>query len=205
MTKRARILEPGRLIIASHNEGKVKEINALVTPYGIDAISAGQLGLPEPEETGSTFEANAILKANAAAIGGNSPSLADDSGLSVTALGGSPGIYSARWAGDAKDFTLAMKNVENALSESGSDDVSAEFVCALCLAWPDGHVETFVGRARGSLIFPPRGKHGFGYDPIFQPRGYDVTYGEMDQEKKHAISHRAAAFQKLENACLKVR
>jgi XTP/dITP diphosphohydrolase len=202
MGKNARKLGPGRLIIASHNDGKVREINDLLNGRGIEAVSAKKLGLNDPEETGNTFAENASIKAQAAAKAAGEPALADDSGLDVTALGGAPGIYSARWGGAARDFNFAMKNIEAAMIDSGSDDVTAKFVCALCLAWPDGHEEIFKGEVRGWLTFPPRGECGFGYDPIFVPQGYDVTFGEMDPEKKHSISHRAAAFRKLMKLCL---
>jgi XTP/dITP diphosphohydrolase len=194
-----RRLEAGRLVLASHNPGKLREIAELVGPFGLEVVSAGELGLPEPEETGASFAENAKLKAVAAAIGAQLPALADDSGLAVSALGGAPGIYSARWAGPGKDFGTAMRKVERELGES--EDRRAHFVCALCLAWPDGHSEIFEGRVDGTLVFPPRGDRGFGYDPIFQPEGHDITFGEMDPEKKHAISHRARAFAQLE-ACL---
>ncbi|MEM9495354.1 MAG: RdgB/HAM1 family non-canonical purine NTP pyrophosphatase [Pseudomonadota bacterium] len=198
----ARKLGPERLVLATHNSGKVREINDLVSPFGIGAVSAGELGLDDPEETGLTFAANAALKAHAAAKASGSPALSDDSGLEVAALGGAPGIYSARWAGEPRDFRLAMEKVEAAVAESGSDDRSARFVCALCLAWPDGHEEIFEGTVSGWLTFPPRGDRGFGYDPIFTPQGHEITFGEMDPDKKHAISHRAAAFAKLTAACL---
>ncbi len=190
----------GRLVIASHNPGKVREIAELVAPFGIEAVSAGELGLPEPEETGTTFAANAELKALAAAIGADLPALADDSGLVVPALDGAPGIYSARWAGPDKDFSEAMRRVERELGDS--PDRRARFVCALALAWPDGSVEVFEGRVEGELTFPPRGERGFGYDPIFVPRdraaaGDRRTFGEMDPADKHAISHRARAFAQL--------
>ncbi len=193
-----RKLQPGRLVIASHNEGKVREIRALLAPYGVEPVSAGSLGLPEPPENGTTFIANAEIKARSAADLSGLPALADDSGLAVEALGGEPGIYSARWAGESKDFGLAMKLVHeqlvNAGPEAGRD---AHFVCALSLCWPDGHVESFEGRVDGTIVWPPRGTHGFGYDPIFQPLGYDISFGEMDPDAKHAISHRADAFRKL--------
>lgn len=194
-----RQLEAGRLILASHNPGKLREIAALVEPHGLKVVSAGELGLPEPEETGTSFAENAQLKALSAAIGAQLPALADDSGLAVTALDGAPGIYSARWAGPGKDFAAAMQRVERELT--GAEDRSAHFVCALCLAWPDGHCESFEGRIGGSLVFPPRGERGFGYDPIFQAEGEDRTFGEMEPARKHAISHRARAFAQLE-ACL---
>ncbi len=189
-----------RLIVASHNPGKVREIGALIAPYGITPVSAGELGLAEPEETGLTFIANAELKAHAAAQASGEPALADDSGLSVDALGGDPGIYSARWAGPDKDFDLAMKKVNDGLSEAGADTPQqrgAHFVCALSLAWPDGHVETFEGKVFGTLVWPPRGDQGFGYDPVFQATGQQITFGEMEPEAKHAMSHRADAFAQL--------
>ena len=195
-------LGPGRLIIASHNQGKIIEINELVSPYGIEAASAASLGLKDPEETEKTFAGNAALKARAAAKGANLPALADDSGLEVAALDGAPGIYSARWAGEPRDFGQAMGRIEEEIAKTGSRDLSARFVCALCVAWPDGREEVFEGEVRGALTFPPRGKNGFGYDPIFVPDGYDITFGEMAPEKKHAMSHRADAFRKLTKACL---
>ena len=191
--------EGGRLVIASHNEGKVREIRALLAPFGADVVSAGTLGLPEPEETETTFIGNALLKAHAAAKAAGIAALADDSGLAVTALGGDPGIYSARWAGPAKDFTLAMRKVEDGLA--GKSDRSAKFVCALALAWPDGHAETVEGTVSGELVWPGRGGHGFGYDPVFKPTGHDVTFGEMDPSAKHEISHRADAFRQLVARC----
>jgi XTP/dITP diphosphohydrolase len=193
-----RKLQPGKLVIASHNQGKVREIKALLGPYGIEPVSAADLDLPEPDETGTTFVANAELKALQAADLSGLPALADDSGLCVEALNGDPGIFSARWAGESKDFAVAMQRVEDKLAalppETGRD---AHFVCALALAWPDGHVEWFEGRADGVLVWPPRGEHGFGYDPMFVPHGHDVTYGEMDPEAKHAMSHRADAFRQM--------
>lgn len=195
----ARRFEGSRLVIASHNPGKVAEIAALVAPFGVDVVSAGALGLDEPEETGSTFAENAALKARAAAAASTLPALADDSGLVVAALGGDPGIYSARWAGPEKDFHVAMEKVEKALD--GKTDRSAHFACALAIAWPDGHVETFEGQVHGTLVWPPRGEHGFGYDPIFQPVGREETFGEMDPDEKHAISHRARAFRLFVDAC----
>ena len=196
----ARRLRQGRLVIASHNAGKLREIAELVEPFGVDAVSAGSLGLPEPEETGTTFRANAELKARAAAEGANLPALADDSGMAVPALDGDPGIYSARWAGPERDFALAMARVQEELGEAA--DRSAYFVCALSLAWPDGHCETFEGRVDGGLVWPPRGDRGFGYDPIFLPEGEAVTFGEMEPARKHAMSHRARAFEQLVAACL---
>lgn len=194
----SRKLAAGKLVIASHNEGKVREIRALLAPFGIDPVSAASLDLPEPEETGTTFIANAELKARAAADLSGLPALADDSGLVVEALGGDPGIYSARWAGPSKDFGLAMRLVEEKLVALGPDaGRDAHFICALSLAWPDGHVESFEGRVDGTLVWPPRGQKGFGYDPVFQPTGHAVTFGEMDPDAKHAMSHRADAFAQL--------
>ena len=190
-------LQNQSLIIASHNQGKVREIADLLVPFKLKVVSAGALNLPEPEETGTTYIANAELKAHAAAKAAGLPALADDSGLSVTALGGSPGIYSARWAGPDKDFDHAMRRVADALLMSGAQDRSAEFVCALTIAWPDGHHISFEGRVSGTIAWPARGDKGFGYDPIFVPKGYDITFGEMDPDKKHAMSHRAVAFAKL--------
>lgn len=192
-----RSLKHQTLIIASHNQGKVAEIADLLAPFGLDVVSAGSLNLPEPEETGLTYIANAELKALAAAKEANMPALADDSGLSVNALGGAPGIYSARWAGPDKDFDHAMRRVADALLLSGTTDRSAQFVCALTLAWPDGHKLSFEGRVSGTIAWPARGENGFGYDPIFVPTGYDITFGEMDPDKKHAMSHRAVAFAQL--------
>ena len=187
----------GRLVIASHNPGKVREIAELLGPYGVEAVSAGDLELPEPEETGTSFVENAELKARAAATGSGLPALADDSGLAVAALDGAPGIYSARWAGPGKDFSIAMERVEDELSARGTDDRRAAFVCALTLAWPDGEMRTFEGRIDGHLVWPPRGTRGFGYDPMFVPEGHETTFGEMEPASKHAISHRARAFAKL--------
>ena len=193
-----RKLAPGKLVIASHNKGKVYEIEALLGPYGIEPVSAGALGLPEPDETGTTFAANAELKARQAADLSGLPALADDSGLCVEALNGDPGIFSARWAGPTKDFRIGMQRVEDALAALGPDiGRDAHFVCALSLAWPDGHVETFEGRVDGTLVWPPRGTQGFGYDPMFQPWHHDISFGEMEPDAKHAMSHRADAFAKL--------
>ena len=183
-----------RLVIASHNPGKIVEIAALVAPFGIDAVSAESLRLQEPEETGDTFEANAELKAKAAAAASALPALADDSGLVIPALGGAPGIYSARWAGPGKDFRVAMERVHRELGDKNRD---AMFVAVLALAWPDGRTELFRGEVAGSLIWPPRGERGFGYDPMFIPLGGTLTFGELDPEEKHQISHRARAFAKL--------
>jgi len=193
----------GRLVIASHNAGKVREIGELLAPYGVIVVSAGELGLAEPEETGATFVANAELKARAAAAAAGLPALADDSGLAVDALGGEPGIYSARWGGPAKDFGLAMAKVNERLGSAA--DRRARFVCALALAWPDGACATFEGVVEGDIVWPPRGSQGFGYDPIFQALGHGVTFGEMDPAAKHAISHRADAFRKLVAGCFEER
>ncbi|MFO1190015.1 MAG: RdgB/HAM1 family non-canonical purine NTP pyrophosphatase [Alphaproteobacteria bacterium] len=190
-----------RLVIASHNQGKVREIDALLKPYGVTPVSAGELGLDEPEETAATFHGNAEIKARAAAMAAGRPALADDSGLEVAALGNQPGIYSARWAGPGKDFGIAMTRIEREIAATGSHDRRARFVCALALCWPDGHCETFTGTVKGTLCFPPRGKNGFGYDPIFIPAQGMLTFGEMDPEAKHAISHRADAFRQLMAAC----
>jgi len=195
----ARHFEGGKLVIASHNPGKVREIGDLLMPFGADVISASELGLPEPNEDGLTFIANAEIKAKAAAVASGLPALADDSGLAVHALGGEPGIYSARWAGPDKDFSLAMKKVEQALENK--DDRSAHFACALTLCWPDGHLESFEGQVQGGMIWPPRGEKGFGYDPTFVADGMDITFAEMQPAAKHAISHRAEAFRKLVAAC----
>ncbi|PVE59345.1 non-canonical purine NTP pyrophosphatase, RdgB/HAM1 family [Arthrobacter sp. TPD3018] len=192
-----RKLRPGQLVIASHNPGKVREIAELLGPYGVEPISAGELDLPEPEETGTTFVANAELKARIAADLSGLPALADDSGLCVDALGGDPGIFSARWAGESKDFDLAMRLVEDRLNEEPDMARSAHFVCALALAWPDGHVEWFEGRVDGTIVWPPRGGNGFGYDAMFLPDSGTETFGEMDAAAKHAISHRADAFRQL--------
>ena len=194
MTRR---LDGKRLVIASHNAGKVREVAELLVPHGIEGVSAASLRLPEPEETGATFLANAELKAREAVRSGL-PALADDSGLAVAALGGAPGIYSARWAGPDRDFAHAMAAVQERL---GDRPRAAAFVAALALAWPDGHVESFEGRVEGRLVWPPRGERGFGYDPIFVPDGHDETFGEMDPEAKSRISHRARAFAKLAAAC----
>ena len=192
----------GRLVVASHNPGKLREIADLVRPYGLDCVSAGELGVSEPEETETTFAGNALLKARAAAEASGLIALANDSGLSVSALGGSPGIFSARWAGPAKDFGLAMAKLEERLEETASRDTSAWFTCALALAWPGGPGLTVEGRVDGSLVFPGRGTRGFGYDPIFTPDGGALTYGEMDPAAKDADSHRARAFAKLKAAVL---
>lgn len=194
-------IRPGsKLVVASHNAGKVREFGDLLRPFQLDVVSAGDLELPEPEETGSTFVENSLLKSTACARASGLLSLADDSGLAVEALGGEPGIYSARWAGESKDFNVAMEKVEEALQARGATkakDRRAAFICVLSLVWPDGREEIFEGKVEGTLVWPPRGSNGFGYDPIFQADGYDITFGEMDPENKHAISHRADAFNKM--------
>jgi XTP/dITP diphosphohydrolase len=201
LMKEARTVAPGRIIAATHNPGKVRELNDLLSHLGFQPVSAGELGLPEPDETADTFVGNAELKALAAATAAGEVALADDSGLAVDALGGAPGIYSARWAGPEKDFAMAMRKIEDGLAaETGPDgeiDRRASFVSVLSLAWPDGHVESFEGIVRGQLVWPPRGENGFGYDPVFVPEGETLTFGEMTPETKHAISHRAVAFAKL--------
>jgi XTP/dITP diphosphohydrolase len=207
MTRR---LQPGtRLVVASHNPGKVREIGDLVGPLGLSVVSAAELGLPEPEETGTTFAENAELKALAAARAAQLPALADDSGLEVEVLGGAPGIYSARWAGPTKDFTLAMQWVADEARERGGWDAMpgprANFTAALCLAWPDGACEVFEGKVYGHLVWPPRGKRGFGYDPMFVADGETQTFGEMEPAAKHAISHRARAFAKFVAASFEAR
>lgn len=189
------------LVVASHNQGKVREIKALLGPHGIHPVSAGELGLPEPEETGTTFAANAELKALASAMGSKHAALADDSGLCVEALNGDPGIYSARWAGPTKDFRVAMTRIHDELRHlnllGGLTPIKAKFVCALAIALPTGEMQTFEGEVHGSLTFPPRGDHGFGYDPIFIADGMTDTFAEIDPMQKHAMSHRAKAFDKL--------
>ena len=210
MTSHRRIA--GRLVIATHNPGKLIEMRDLLAPYGIDAVSAGELGLGEPAETGTTFQANARIKAEAAAQAAQLPAFADDSGLAVDALAGQPGIHSARWAGPSKDFTGAMTRIERLLQERGArepDKRGAHFVSALCVAWPDGHCEEVEARVDGTLVWPPRGTAGFGYDPVFLPDGHARTFGEMTAEEKHGLpphgmglSHRARAFVKLAEICL---
>jgi XTP/dITP diphosphohydrolase len=192
-----RLPRGSHLVVASHNEGKVREIKALLGPHGIQPISAGSLGLAEPEETGLTFAANAELKAHASAKGSGHAALADDSGLCVDALDGAPGIYSARWAGPAKDFRVAMNRIHDELRQKGLTTSAAKFVCALCVALPSGESQVFQGEVHGHLTFPPRGDHGFGYDPIFIADGMEQTFAEIDPAKKHAMSHRAKAFEKL--------
>jgi XTP/dITP diphosphohydrolase len=205
----------GRLVIATHNPGKLAEMRELLAPFGIDAVSAGELGLPEPDETGLTFHDNARIKAHAAARASKLPAFADDSGIVVDALGGEPGIYSARWAGRDKNFRRAMETIEEKLRERGATTLekrTAHFVSALCVAWPDGHTEDFEAQVDGVLIWPPRGDKGFGYDPMFLPDGHERTFGEMPSEEKHGLpprgkglSHRARAFLKLAAACLSPR
>ena len=188
-----------KLVIATHNPGKAREIADLLAPFGVEVVTAGALNLPEPEETGTTFAANAAIKAAAAAKVSGLPALADDSGLEVAALGGRPGVQSARLAGPAKDFARAMRAIEDELKDK--PDRRANFICALALCWPDGHCEVFEGRVDGALIWPPRGTQGFGYDPVFVADGHVITFGEMDPAEKHAISHRANAFRELVAAC----
>jgi XTP/dITP diphosphohydrolase len=213
MTEHRRIT--GKLVIATHNPGKLAEMTELLAPHGVEAISAGALGLGEPEETGDSFGANARIKAIAAANAARLPAFADDSGLAVEALGGAPGIFSARWAGETKDFTAAMSRIERLLQERGATAPAqrkAHFVSALCVAWPDGHLEEFEATVDGTVVWPPRGNLGFGYDPLFLPDGQTKTFGEMSSEDKHGLpprgrglSHRARAFLKLAEACLAKR
>ena len=194
-------IPPGsKLVVASHNGGKVREFADLLHPFQLDVVSAAKLGLPEPEETGATFVENSLLKSRSSAQASGLLALADDSGLAVEALGGDPGIYSARWAGPDKDFSVAMKKVEEALQACGATEAKdrrAAFICVLSLVWPDGQSCVFEGKVEGTLVWPPRGTQGFGYDPVFQADGYDITFGEMSPNKKHAISHRADAFNKM--------
>ena len=202
----------GKVVIATHNPGKLKEMRELLLPHGIETISAGDLGLDEPIESGTSFADNAKIKAVAAAHASQLPALADDSGLSVEALDGAPGIHSARWAGEKKDFARAMKTVEKKLKLKGATSPSMRrgaFIAVLCLAWPDGEIATFEGRVDGTIVWPPRGDQGFGYDPVFLPDGFDRTFGEMSSEEKHGLpprgqglSHRARAFLKLAESCL---
>jgi XTP/dITP diphosphohydrolase len=203
MTRR---LQPGtRLVVASHNPGKVVEIRDLVAPHGLSVVSAAELKLPEPEETGSTFQENAELKARAAAMVSGLPALSDDSGLEVEALDGEPGIYSARWAGPTRDFKMAMQWVADEVRERGAwtaPGPRANFTAVLCLAWPDGAADAFEGKVYGHLVWPPRGTRGFGYDPMFVAEGETLTFGEMEPKRKHALSHRARAFALFARACL---
>jgi XTP/dITP diphosphohydrolase len=193
------------LVIASHNKGKLREFEDLFRPYGVTVVSAGNLGVPEPEETGETFEENAQLKAVITAFATNHLALSDDSGLAVDALSGEPGVYSARWAGESRDFSIAMQKVEEELQARGATSPGerrAAFICVLCLANPMGQVQFFEGKAGGHIVWPPRGRYGFGYDPMFVPDGYDLTFGEMDPAQKHEISHRAKAFAAFRSAIL---
>ena len=199
MEIKKRIID-GKLIIASHNKGKVKEISEILKPFNIECISAEKVGLPEPHENGSTFEENSRIKALSASSHSQQISLSDDSGLCVNALGGEPGIFSARWAGPDKDFSKASRLIEEKLLNK--NNFAAKFVCVLTLAWPDMYSETFRGEVNGRLTFPPKGNNGFGYDPIFIPDGYDKTFGEMNEETKDMISHRSLAFSKLRKAYL---
>jgi len=195
-----RLAAGSRLVIATHNAGKLREIAALLAPHGVDAVSAGALGLPEPEEPAPDFIGNARIKAQAAAKASGLPALADDSGLGVAALGGAPGVVSARWAGEARDFAAAMARVQREVGNAA--DRRAWFACALCLAWPDGHCDSFFARCEGNLVWPPRGEHGFGYDPMFVPVADTRTFGEMTEAEKATISHRARAFAQFEVGCL---
>lgn len=188
-----------KLVLASHNKGKLREIEALLRPLGIEVVSAGDLGLPEPEEDAPDFAGNARIKAVAAATASGLPALSDDSGFCVAALSGAPGVHSARWAGASKDFAAAMAMVHERIGDN--PDHRAWFVAALCLAWPDGHTETFLGRIDGAVVWPPRGDKGFGYDPMFVPAGAQQTFGEIDPEEKHAVSHRARAFAQVLASC----
>lgn len=211
-----RKLEAKHIVVATHNAGKLAEINDLIAPFGLFAKSAAELNLAEPEETGTTFEENAAIKAFAAMKATGLPSLADDSGLCVSALDGQPGVYTADWAekedGSGRDFFMAMEKIESALQSANADDRKAKFVAVLCLAWPDGHSEYFRGEVEGNIVWPPRGDAGFGYDPIFKPVGFETTFGEMTAEEKHGwdinasddgLSHRARAFAKFARTCLR--
>jgi XTP/dITP diphosphohydrolase len=189
------------LVIATHNVGKMQEIRMLFSGFNFTILSANDLGLAEPNETENSFIGNAVLKARAAALASGYAALADDSGLTVKALGGAPGVYSARWSGPSRDFNIAMTTVEKALKKTNSNDMRAEFICALALVWPDEYSVSVEGKIKGVLTFPARGNKGFGYDPIFQPNGHDISFGEMDPDDKHAISHRADAFAKLMTRC----
>lgn len=204
MTPRRR-LERGRLVLASHNAGKLREVAALLAPHGLDVVSVKELGLPEPEETAETFLGNSAIKALAAARATRLPALADDSGFSAAALGGDPGVRTADWAmrpDGARDYAMAMAKVAERAGGEAATDRRAWFTCALVLAWPDGHTEGFEGKAHGVWVWPPRGGRGFGYDPMFVPDGHAETFGEMDPDRKHAISHRAQAFALLARECL---
>lgn len=198
----SRKLQPGKLIAATHNEGKVVELKDLFEPLGFEVLSGLELDLPEPDETEFTFEGNALIKARAAAQDTGAPALSDDSGLEVRALGGMPGVHTAIWAGQPRDFYKAMEKVERELIAIDAQDRSANFVSCLAVAWPDGHEVTFRGEVHGTLTWPPRGEMGFGYDPVFVPNGFDVTFAELRPDQKHAMSHRAVAFEKLKAALL---
>ncbi len=212
-----RKLDTKTIVVASHNAGKIREIEDLIGPFGFSAKSAAELKFEEPDETGTTFEENATIKALASAKASGLPALSDDSGLVIDALDGAPGVYTANWAekeDGTRDFAMAMEKVEKALAEKGAMDVkdrTARFVSVLCLAWPDGHTELFRGEVEGHVVWPPRGDKGFGYDPVFQPEGFDTTFGEMSAEEKHgwkpgdasALSHRARAFKVFVETCLK--
>ncbi len=204
----SRRLKPGKLVLASHNKGKLCEIQDMLAPHGFEVLSAGDLDLPEPVEDGDTFEANAAIKARTAAMATGLPALADDSGFCVNGLKGDPGIYSARWAGPGKDFAVAMQAVQDKLRQTNATDRTACFVAVLCMAWPDGHTQFYRGEIHGELVWPPRGPKGFGYDPMFVPEGFDRTFGEMEKQEKHttkdgeALSHRARAFVKFQKECL---
>ena len=202
-TATRRLRAGDRLVLATHNQGKYRENAALLAPYGLEVLSAGDLGLPEPEETGLTFEENAVLKARAACAATGLPAIADDSGLEVPALGGQPGIYTARWAGPGRDFFVAMKRVHEELGNS--PDRRGFFCCNLSVAWPDGATASFEGRVEGTLVWPIRGARGFGFDPMFQPLGFEITFGEMDPDRKDRMSHRARAFAQLAAALLEAR
>lgn len=197
-----RTLGKGRLVAATHNKGKVKELKDLFEPLGMEVVSAIDLDLAEPDETEQTFSGNALIKARAACEATGAPALSDDSGLEVEALGGMPGVHTAIWAGQPRDFYVAMKKVEDLLQEMDAPDRSARFVCTLAVVWPDGHEEVFEGKVEGELVWPPRGEKGFGYDPVFVAHGETETFGEMDPAKKHAMSHRADAFRKLKAALI---
>jgi len=201
--KIARQLTDEKLVLASHNKGKLREIRDLLKPFALEVISAGDLNLPEPDETEDTYVGNAILKAKAAAMASSFPALSDDSGFELMAINKAPGLYSARWAGPDKDFGMAMQKVYDGFVASGSDNRDCRFVCALSIVWPDGHDETFEGIIDGQFVWPPRGSHGFGYDPVFQLNGTDKTFGEVDPAWKHSVSHRAKAFEQLLDRCFR--
>lgn len=197
-----RKLQPGKLVAATHNKGKVAELKDLFEPLGFEVVSAVDLNLDEPDETELTFEGNALIKARAAAQATGAPALSDDSGLEVSALGGMPGVHTALWAGEPRDFYVAMEKVERELNAIEAIDRSAKFVSCLAVAWPDGHEQTYRGEIHGTLTWPPRGEMGFGYDPVFVPVGHDVTFAELEPQQKHSMSHRAVAFDKLKKALL---